>query len=56
VIPVIIVANVPARILARSFENPWPGILHLIGATTFVVVVARSFWFFALRRYASASS
>jgi ABC-2 type transport system permease protein len=56
VIPVIIVANVPARILARSFENPWPGILHLIGATTFVVVVARTFWFFALRRYASASS
>jgi len=55
-IPVIIVANVPARVLARQFENPWPGVLHLIGATALVVVGARTFWFFALRRYASASS
>jgi ABC-2 type transport system permease protein len=55
-IPVIIVANVPARILARGFENPWPNILHLVAATAFVVTSARFFWFFALRRYASASS
>jgi ABC-2 type transport system permease protein len=56
VIPVIIVANVPARVLARGFENPWPGILHLLAATLLVVCAARVFWFFALRRYASASS
>lgn len=56
ILPVIIVANVPASVLARPFENPWPGILHLIAATVLVVAAARLFWFFALRRYSSASS
>jgi|SRR6478735_892302 len=56
IIPVIIVANVPARVLARGFENPWPGIVHLVVATLLVMMGARMFWFFALRRYASASS
>jgi ABC-2 type transport system permease protein len=56
VIPVIIVANVPARVLARSFENPWPGIMHLLLATALVIVATRTFWFYALRRYAGASS
>ncbi|HEX8297032.1 MAG TPA: ABC-2 family transporter protein, partial [Chthoniobacteraceae bacterium] len=28
-IPVIIVANVPTRTLARVFENPWPGLAQL---------------------------
>jgi ABC-2 type transport system permease protein len=56
VIPVIIVANVPARVLARGFESPWPGVFHLLAATTLVVLGTRMFWFFALRRYASASS
>lgn len=56
IIPVMIVANVPARVLARGFEDPWPGILHLALATTLVVCATRAFWFFALRRYASASS
>jgi len=56
IIPVMIVANVPARVLARGFENPWPGVLHLTLATVLVVIVTRGFWFFALRRYASASS
>jgi ABC-2 type transport system permease protein len=55
-IPVILVANVPARTLARGFESPWPGLLHLVLATAFVVVASRAFWHFALRRYASASS
>ncbi|MEQ1859488.1 MAG: ABC-2 family transporter protein [Chthoniobacteraceae bacterium] len=56
IIPVMIVANVPARLLARGLENPWPSVLHLLAATAIVVVAARMFWFFALRRYASASS
>jgi ABC-2 type transport system permease protein len=56
VIPVIIVANVPARVLARGFENPWPNILHLVAATAFIVLGTRGFWFYALRRYSSASS
>ena len=56
VVPVIIVANVPARVIARGFENPWPGIAHLLTAMFLVIVVTRTFWIFALRRYASASS
>jgi ABC-2 type transport system permease protein len=55
-IPVIIVANVPARVLARGFESPWPGLAQLAAATALVVVGSRAFWFFALRRYSSASS
>ena len=55
-IPVIIVANVPSRILARSLESPWNGLLQLAGASAFIVFATRSFWHFALRRYSSASS
>ncbi len=55
-IPVMLVSNVPARVLARGFENPWPGILHLATATAFVVGATRMYWLFALRRYSSASS
>lgn len=55
-IPVIIVANVPARILARALESPWNGLAQLMGASAFVVFATRSFWHFALRRYSSASS
>ncbi len=56
VIPVIIVANVPARILARALESPWNGLAQLVGASVFVVLATRFFWNFALRRYSSASS
>lgn len=56
VIPVIIVANVPARVLARGLDSPWPGVFHLAAATVIVVCAVRAFWFFALRRYSSASS
>ena len=55
-IPVIIVANVPARTLARVADQPWPGLAKLALATLFVVAVTRGFWRFALRRYSSASS
>jgi ABC-2 type transport system permease protein len=55
-VPVIIVANVPTRTLARAFESPWPGLAQLTGAALFVVLATRAFWHFALRRYASASS
>jgi ABC-2 type transport system permease protein len=55
-IPVIIVANVPARTLARTFESPGTGLAHLVGAAIFVVAASRAFWHFALRRYSSASS
>jgi ABC-2 type transport system permease protein len=55
-IPVIIVANVPARILARALESPWNGLAQLAGASLFIVLATRAFWHFALRRYSSASS
>lgn len=56
IIPVIIVANVPARILARALESPWNGLAQLAGAALFIVLATRLFWRFALRRYSSASS
>jgi ABC-2 type transport system permease protein len=56
VVPVIIVANVPARTLARAFESPWLGLAQLAGAALFVALASRVFWLFALRRYSSASS
>jgi ABC-2 type transport system permease protein len=55
-IPVIIVANVPARTLARALESPWSGLAQLAGAALFIVAATRVFWLFALRRYSSASS
>ena len=55
-IPVIIVANVPSRLLARSFESPWGGLAQLAAAALFVLAASRAFWMFALRRYSSASS
>ena len=55
-IPVIIVANVPARTLARALDQPWTGLAQLVLASVFIVAVTRGFWLFALRRYSSASS
>jgi ABC-2 type transport system permease protein len=56
IIPVILVANVPARTLTRAWENPAWGLLQLFGTTFFIVLASRVFWRFALRRYSSASS
>ncbi len=56
VIPVIIVANVPARILARADGNLLALLLQLGAAALFVTAGTRVFWRFALRRYSSASS
>ncbi len=56
IIPVILVANVPARLLARSFESPSARMLQLALATAAVVAGTRIFWRFAVTRYSSASS
>jgi len=56
VIPVIVVTNVPTRILARASENPWPLIGQLATAALIVFVGARLFWMSAMKRYSSASS
>jgi viologen exporter family transport system permease protein len=55
-VPVIIVANVPTRVIARGFDSPFPGLLQLAGASLFIVLATRMLWFTALRRYSSASS
>jgi len=55
-IPVIIVANIPSRILIHSTENPWPLLLELMAATLFMVGATRLLWNSALHHYSSASS
>ncbi len=55
-IPVILVANVPARVLARGLESPWAGLAQLTVATIFIFLATRIFWRIAVRRYSSASS
>lgn len=55
-IPVIIVANAPARILARSSQQPLAPMLQLLFACVLALVLSRALWVFALRRYSSASS
>ena len=55
-IPVIIVANVPTRILSRALESPWNGLAQLAAASLFIFLATRAFWRLALRRYSSASS
>jgi ABC-2 type transport system permease protein len=56
VIPVIIIANIPARLLIKSLGQPVPLMLHLVIASTIVFWLSRVFWNFALEHYSSASS
>ncbi|MFL6539389.1 MAG: ABC transporter permease [Chthoniobacterales bacterium] len=56
VVPVIIVANIPARLLVKPLGQPFWLMLHLVGAGTGALLLSRIFWRFALRRYSSASS
>jgi viologen exporter family transport system permease protein len=56
IVPVVIVANVPARLLIKAFGQPGPLMLQLVIGSTVVFLLSRAFWGFALRRYSSASS
>ena len=56
IIPVVIVANIPARILIKSLGQPLPLMLQMIAASLIIFWSSRVFWRFALRRYSSASS
>ena len=56
IIPIIVVTNVPTRLLIRAADSPWPLLLQLNLATLIVTIGTRLFWRAALRRYASASS
>ena len=55
-IPVIVVSNVPARLLTRAGSHPWTLLLYLAGACVLSLTLSRFFWLCALRRYGSASS
>ena len=56
IIPVVIVANIPARLLIKSFGQPGWLMVHLVVASTIIFCLSRAFWRFALGRYSSASS
>src|ERR1700720_1611484 len=56
IIPVVIVANIPARLLIKSLGQPVQLMLQLVIASSIVFWLSRSFWRFALRHYSSASS
>ena len=56
IVPVIIVANIPARLLIKPLDAPVWLMFHLAVAAAVALLIARVFWRFALRRYSSASS
>jgi ABC-2 type transport system permease protein len=56
IIPVIIVANIPARLLIKPLSQPGMLMLHLAVAGFGALIISRIFWRFALRYYSSASS
>jgi len=56
IVPVVIVANIPARLLIKSLGQPGRLMFQLVVASTIVFSLSRSFWRFALRHYSSASS
>jgi viologen exporter family transport system permease protein len=56
IIPVIIVANIPARLLIKPLSHPEMLMFHLVFAGSIAFALSRMFWRFALRHYSSASS
>ena len=56
IIPIVVVTNVPARLLIGATSNPWPLLGHLAAASVLMIVVSRVLWKVALNRYSSASS
>ena len=56
IVPVVIVANIPARLLVKPLSSPGWLMCHLLLAGAIVFALSRTFWNFALRRYSSASS
>ncbi len=55
-IPVVVVSNVPARLLVRAASHPALLMLHLVGVCILALATSRVLWQHALRRYSSASS
>jgi ABC-2 type transport system permease protein len=55
VIPVLLVVNVPARVMVKALDEPWT-IGFTVVATVALLVGSRRFFRYALRLYRSASS
>jgi ABC-2 type transport system permease protein len=56
VVPIVVVTNVPARILIHATANPWPLLGHLAVASVVMLLACRLLWKVAVNRYSSASS
>jgi ABC-2 type transport system permease protein len=54
-LPVLLVSNVPVRVLIDKIGNPWPMVL-LLGMSVVCFIVSEWGWRSSLRRYTSASS
>jgi ABC-2 type transport system permease protein len=54
-LPMLLVANVPAKLLARKLSSPWEMALLLAMSLT-CFVISEVVWRFSIRRYTSASS
>ena len=54
VIPIMLVVNIPAQIMVKTFEPTF--VAYTLAATIVVLVISRRFFQFALTRYRSASS
>lgn len=55
-VPVIVVTNIPTRLLIRMGDSPWLLLGQLALAALIVTGATRLFWLAALKRYSSASS
>ena len=56
IVPVIIIANIPARLLIKPLGQPALLMGHLAIASLIIFWLSRVFWRFALNHYSSASS
>ncbi|HHY86867.1 MAG TPA: hypothetical protein GYA07_15225 [Verrucomicrobia bacterium] len=54
-VPMLLVSNVPTRLLAKGFDSPWPIVL-LLGMSAVCFALSELGWRASIRRYTSASS
>jgi ABC-2 type transport system permease protein len=55
VIPVLLITNVPVKLLIEKLQSPWE-IVWLLLLSTLMFVLSEMFWRYSIRHYASASS
>ena len=54
-LPVLLVSNVPVRVLVNTLASPWQWLL-LVGLGVMWMVISEWFWRLSIRRYTSASN